>query len=57
VVGYVRATGAKLADEGIRVCALCPGFTDTPLIADHKAQFGELPSHTVRRSSRAISAR
>lgn len=43
VVGYVRAAGAHLAEEGIRVCALCPGFVDTPLIAAKRAQFGEFP--------------
>jgi len=43
VVGYVRAAGAHLADEGIRVCALCPGFVDTPLIAAEREQFGDFP--------------
>lgn len=43
VVGYVRSAGAALAAEGIRVCALCPGFTDTALIAAQKAQFGDFP--------------
>jgi NAD(P)-dependent dehydrogenase (short-subunit alcohol dehydrogenase family) len=43
VVGYVRAAGERLADEGIRVCALCPGFVDTPLIAAEREQFGDFP--------------
>jgi len=43
VVGYVRAAGQALAEEGIRVCAVCPGFVDTPLIADHRDQFGDFP--------------
>ena len=43
VVGYVRAAGARLADEGIRVCALCPGFVDTPLIDAEREQFGGFP--------------
>lgn len=47
VVGYVRAVGAALADEGIRVCALCPGFVDTPLIAEHRDRFAEFPLLTA----------
>jgi NAD(P)-dependent dehydrogenase (short-subunit alcohol dehydrogenase family) len=43
VVGYVRAAGVTLAEEGIRLCAVCPGFTDTPLIADQRDQFGDFP--------------
>jgi NAD(P)-dependent dehydrogenase (short-subunit alcohol dehydrogenase family) len=43
VVGYVRSAGAALAEEGIRLCAVCPGFADTPLIADHREQFGDFP--------------
>ena len=47
VVGYVRAAGARLADEGIRVCGLCPGFVDTPLIAHKRDQFGDFPLLTT----------
>lgn len=41
VVGYVRAVGLQLAHEGIRVNALCPGFADTPLLADNRDAFLE----------------
>ena len=34
VVGWVRAASAGLAARGIRLNALCPGFTDTPIVED-----------------------
>ncbi|MFE5705396.1 SDR family oxidoreductase [Rhodococcus koreensis] len=43
VVGYVRAAGAALADDGIRMCALCPGFANTRLITDRMDQFADFP--------------
>ena len=35
VVGFVKALGASLVQQGVDICvsALCPGFVDTPLIA------------------------
>ncbi|HEU5478159.1 MAG TPA: SDR family NAD(P)-dependent oxidoreductase [Gaiellaceae bacterium] len=32
VVGWVRAAAPALAERGIRLNAICPGFTDTPLL-------------------------
>jgi NAD(P)-dependent dehydrogenase (short-subunit alcohol dehydrogenase family) len=32
VVAYVRAMAAPLAARGVRINALCPGFTDTPFL-------------------------
>jgi NAD(P)-dependent dehydrogenase (short-subunit alcohol dehydrogenase family) len=32
VVGWVRAAAPALAERGIRLNAICPGFTDTPLV-------------------------
>ncbi|HET7352684.1 MAG TPA: SDR family NAD(P)-dependent oxidoreductase [Gaiellaceae bacterium] len=32
VVGWVRSAAPALAERGIRLNALCPGFTDTPLV-------------------------
>jgi NAD(P)-dependent dehydrogenase (short-subunit alcohol dehydrogenase family) len=43
VVGYVRAAGAALAEEGLRLCALCPGYADTPLLAGQRERFGDFP--------------
>jgi NAD(P)-dependent dehydrogenase (short-subunit alcohol dehydrogenase family) len=34
VVGFVRAAAPGLAAHGIRINALCPGFTDTPIVED-----------------------
>jgi NAD(P)-dependent dehydrogenase (short-subunit alcohol dehydrogenase family) len=47
VVGYVRSAGVQLAPEGIRLCALCPGFADTALIASKRAAFGDFPLLTA----------
>jgi NAD(P)-dependent dehydrogenase (short-subunit alcohol dehydrogenase family) len=54
VVGYVRSAAPVLAAEGIRVCAVCPGFADTPLIARAKAQFGDFPLLTADDVAAAI---
>lgn len=32
VVGFVRSVAPQLATKGIRISALCPGFTDTPIV-------------------------
>jgi NAD(P)-dependent dehydrogenase (short-subunit alcohol dehydrogenase family) len=39
VVGFVRSCAPQLAARGIRINALCPGFTDTPIVPDeHRGQ-------------------
>lgn len=47
VVGYVRAAGPVLVEDGIRVMALCPGFADTPLLAPSRERFGDFPLLTA----------
>jgi len=39
VVGYVRALAEPLAADGVRINALCPGFTDTTILGVAKAVF------------------
>jgi NAD(P)-dependent dehydrogenase (short-subunit alcohol dehydrogenase family) len=34
VVGFVRGAAVGLREHGIRINALCPGFTDTPIVED-----------------------
>jgi NAD(P)-dependent dehydrogenase (short-subunit alcohol dehydrogenase family) len=33
VVGFVRGAAEATTERGIRINALCPGFTDTPIVA------------------------
>lgn len=56
VVGYVRAAGQALGREGIRLCAVCPGFVDTPLVASHRDQFGDFPMLQADDVSNAVAA-
>ncbi len=34
VVGFVRAAAPQLAERGISINALCPGYADTPIVSD-----------------------
>ena len=56
VVGYVRAAGEAVAGEGIRICAICPGFADTPLITTQRDQFGDFPLLTPEDVADAVEA-
>ncbi len=42
VVGFVRGAAPSLLGRGIRLNALCPGFTDTPIVEDELR--GRLPA-------------
>lgn len=33
VVGFVRSVAPQLAERGVRINAVCPGFADTPMVA------------------------
>ncbi|MEU8401127.1 SDR family NAD(P)-dependent oxidoreductase [Nonomuraea sp. NPDC048892] len=39
VVGLVRALAEPLAAKNVRIGAVCPGFTDTPLVAGSREMF------------------
>jgi NAD(P)-dependent dehydrogenase (short-subunit alcohol dehydrogenase family) len=55
VVGFVRGTApGLLAHHGIRINALCPGFTDTPIVEDELR--GRLPVPLMERSFVAEAA-
>jgi NAD(P)-dependent dehydrogenase (short-subunit alcohol dehydrogenase family) len=54
VVGFVRAVAPQLAARGIRINALCPGFTDTPIVAQEIR--GELPAELMEPSFVAEAA-
>jgi NAD(P)-dependent dehydrogenase (short-subunit alcohol dehydrogenase family) len=43
VVGFVRSCAPQLAERGIRISALCPGFTDTPIVADELRDSIDVP--------------
>jgi NAD(P)-dependent dehydrogenase (short-subunit alcohol dehydrogenase family) len=52
VVGLVRALGPVFGGEGVRFNAVCPGFAETPIIADARADlvaagFDIIPPETV----------
>jgi NAD(P)-dependent dehydrogenase (short-subunit alcohol dehydrogenase family) len=38
VVGFVRSVAAQLEARGIRISAIAPGFTDTPLLGDESRE-------------------
>ena len=54
VVGFVRGAAQGLAERGIRINALCPGFTDTPIVEDELR--GVLPVPLMEASFVAAAA-
>ena len=43
VVGFVRSCAPQLAARGIRINALCPGFTDTPIVPNEHRDLIDVP--------------
>jgi NAD(P)-dependent dehydrogenase (short-subunit alcohol dehydrogenase family) len=54
VVGFVRSAAEALAERGIRINALCPGFTDTPIVEAELR--GRLPAPLMEPSFVAAAA-
>jgi NAD(P)-dependent dehydrogenase (short-subunit alcohol dehydrogenase family) len=54
VVGFVRSVAPQLRTRGIRINALCPGFTNTPIVADEIR--GDLPAPLMEPSFVADAA-
>ena len=54
VVGFVRSVAPQLAERGIRINALCPGFTDTPIVPQEVR--GALPATLMEPSFVAEAA-
>jgi len=52
VVQLTRAMAIDHADEGIRVCCICPGDTDTAMLRDEAAQLGETEAHVLADAAR-----
>ena len=44
VVGLTRTVALEVARAAIRVNAVCPGFTDTPMVAEGLGQMGQTPT-------------
>ena len=49
VVGLTRTAALEAARVGVRVNAVCPGFTDTPMVAEGVEQMGQAVEDLVRR--------
>jgi NAD(P)-dependent dehydrogenase (short-subunit alcohol dehydrogenase family) len=39
VIGFVRSVADQLSERGITINAICPGFTDTPILGDTAQRF------------------
>jgi NAD(P)-dependent dehydrogenase (short-subunit alcohol dehydrogenase family) len=52
VIGLTRAAALEVASQGIRVNAVCPGYTSTPMVMDRGAQARHDPAAMARMVAR-----
>lgn len=56
LLGLTRATAAEVVTWGITVNAVCPGYTDTPLVARSVERIAEKTGRTVDQARAALAA-
>ena len=56
VVGYVRSVAPQLETRGIRIHAICPGFTDTPIVVPEVRDWVEAQAIPLMEPSQVAEA-